>query len=519
MVQHRLDLKQLQTQTLAMTPQLQQSIKMLQLSLADIQSLIAEQLENNPLLEASDSSLLDGDESHSPEMLALGEPVEAPASTNADISDITGERGLGEYDSMLDENYAGMWEGEGAVSSAVYQSENQAYIQGARSGRADFEDKDFNFENTTSEEITLQEHILSQIQMDITDPADRLIAVHLTGLIDDSGYFTEDLSAIAQNLKCSLREVETVLLMLQECEPVGVFARTLSECLMLQLRDRNHLDPAILKILDRLDLVATQDIKQLQSISGLNEEDIRDVFRELKSLNPRPGSLFTHERVETIQPDVFLRKTTHGKWSVELNSDALPKLLLNRRYYKEVSNHTHTDAEKRYISDQWNHASWLIKALDQRAQTILKVASEIVAQQQEFLSQGIRHLKPLVLSDIAQAVGVHESTVSRVTHNKYMATPMGLYELKYFFSSSLSCANGENDISSRSVQHMIQELVDKEVDRSDNIKKIKILSDDDIAGILKSRGIDVARRTVAKYREALGIPSSVERRRIKRLNA
>jgi RNA polymerase sigma-54 factor len=495
----RLELRQ--SQTLAMTPQLRQSIAMLQLSLAELEPLIMAELEKNPLLDIAETA------SDNPDIWDRDEVPEAEQVKNADISDIVNGRAKGEYDTAFGENYQTMWEGEGAHSSALYEPENQAHIDSARSNRAFYEERDYSFEEMESKAMSLHDYVLDQIYLDISEHQARIIAIHLTELLDDNGYLqTGAVAAVAEQLHCDLAEVEAVLAQLQQCDPAGVFARDVKECLTLQLRDRDHLDPATLLLLEHLDKVAEHDMKGLAKLSGLREEDIRDAFEEITHLTPHPGSIFSSERVQTVQPDVFLRKKADGGWAVELNNSALPKLLANKTYYKEVSDRAHKKEEKEYLSEQWNSANWLIRSLDQRAQNILKVAGAIVELQEEFFRKGIRYLKPLTLSTIAQKVEVHESTVSRVVQHKYMATPMGLYEMRYFFSSGLNNRRGGEEHSSRMVQHMIKEMTDNEAADS-------ILSDEDIALLLKAQGIEVARRTVVKYREAMGIPSSVQRRR------
>ena len=285
--------------------------------------------------------------------------------------------------------------------------------------------------------------------------------------------------------------------------------RNLAECLTIQLKEKNRFDPAMETLLANLDRLAKAEHEALRKLCGVDAEDFAEMLAELKALNPKPGANFSAETVQQVEPDIFLKKLPSGNWQVELNTATLPRVLVNQRYYAQLSGHAHNKQDKRYITDQLATANWLVKALQQRAHTILKVATEIVAQQDGFFRGGIRYLKPLTLKDVALAVQMHESTVSRVTTNKYMSTATGIYELKYFFTSSLASSSGGQDFSSKSVQHIIKELVDAESPKA-------ILSDDTIADMLKERGIEVARRTVTKYREAMHIPSSVERRRLKK---
>jgi RNA polymerase sigma-54 factor len=320
-----------------------------------------------------------------------------------------------------------------------------------------------------------------------------------------------DLGEIAERLGTSREDCEAILFVLQGFDPAGVFARDLVECLSLQLKERDRLDPAMKAMLTRLDLVAKRDIAALSALCSLDASDIGDMIGEIRTLNPKPGLAFGSEPVQPVVPDVYVREGADGTWHVELNSDTLPRVLVNARYYADVNRTARKREDKAYLTDCLNSANWLVKSLDQRARTIIKVASEIVRQQDAFLTHGVRHLRPLNLRLIADAIGMHESTVSRVTSNKYMATPRGLFELKYFFTSAIQSANGGEAHSAESVRDRIRELVDKEAD--------EVLSDDRIVTILSNEGIDIARRTVAKYREALRIPSSVERRRLRQLES
>ncbi|MGB1540497.1 MAG: RNA polymerase factor sigma-54, partial [Rickettsiales bacterium] len=322
-------------------------------------------------------------------------------------------------------------------------------------------------------------------------------------------YVPEDLSSVAETLSCSEVEVEDVLLQLQSFDPHGVGARTLVECLAIQLREKDQLDPAMEKLLANLELMAMGEAKKLAKLCGVEEEDLPYMYAEIRALNPKPGYRFGSDVVQAVIPDVFLRKAQDGGWQVELNSDALPKVLVNRQYYTRIADGARRKEDKKYLSEQLAHANWLTKALDQRAQTILKVTTEIVRQQDMFFRYGIRHFKPLTLRDIAAETDLHESTVSRVTTQKYLSTGNAVYELKYFFSSSVGSTAGGDGHSSEAVKHRIKELIDAEDPK-------KILSDDAIAETLQDKGIDIARRTVAKYREAMDIPSSPARRKEKK---
>ncbi|HEY8538003.1 MAG TPA: RNA polymerase factor sigma-54, partial [Steroidobacteraceae bacterium] len=339
---------------------------------------------------------------------------------------------------------------------------------------------------------------------------DRIIATHLLDLLDDSGYLVGDLAQVASVLNCDVARVEATLEKLQRLDPPGVFARNLKECLALQLRDRNRLDPAMAALLDNLDLLARRDIAGLMRVCGVGAEDIADMVAEIKTLNPKPGLAFDRTVLQPIVPDVLMRPAPGGGWIVELNQETLPRVLVNTQYYARISKAARNKAEKDFIVERFNAANWLVKSLHQRAQTILKVATEIVRQQDAFFRHGVRYLRPLVLRDIATAIEMHESTVSRVTTNKYLAAPHGIYELKYFFTSAIASASGGEAHSAEAVRARIRTLIESE-------SPDQVLSDDKLVELLRKDGVDIARRTVAKYREAMRIPSSVQRRREKSL--
>jgi RNA polymerase sigma-54 factor len=339
-----------------------------------------------------------------------------------------------------------------------------------------------------------------------------MIGQYLIDLVDESGYLAGDLAAAAEKLGTSLAEVEAVLAILQTFDPPGICARDLAECLAIQLKDNNRYDPAMQALISRLDLLAKRDFPALKKICGVGDEDLADMIADVRRLNPKPGLAFGAAVVQPIIPDVFVRPAPNGAWLVELNSDTLPKVLVNQSYYAEVSAAARRDTDKSYLADCLQSATWLVRALDQRARTILKVSNEIVRQQDAFFAHGVEHLRPLNLKTVAEAIGMHESTVSRVTANKYMATSRGIFELKYFFTSAIAAAHGGEAHSAEAVRHRIKQLIDAE-------NATDVLSDDTIVEKLREAGIDIARRTVAKYREAMRIPSSVQRRREKQAAA
>jgi RNA polymerase sigma-54 factor len=498
----RLDIRQ--SQALVMTPQLQQAIKLLQLSNLEVAAYVEAEIERNPLLEraegdgtpdGADAAERSGDERRETPIL---DPVERgpdaqpreEAPLDADLSNTFDE-------APSDAGGLGTWSGSGGTG------------QGS-GGRSDFDDPDLDLEDVLTRAKTLREHLLEQVAVDLHDPADRIIAQHLVNNLDEAGYLGVDVAQIAEVLNCDAARVEQTLERVQRFDPPGVFARSLRECLALQLREKDRLDPAMAALLDNLDLLARREIPALLKACGVDAADLADMVAEIKALDPKPGQIFDGTTAQLVVPDVLMRPASGGGWIVELNQDTLPRVLVNQRYYARVSKQARQRNDKEFIADQLQAANWLVKSLHQRAQTILKVASEIVRQQDGFFSKGVQQLRPLVLRDIATAIEMHESTVSRVTTNKFLACPHGVYELKYFFTSSISDTAGGEAHSAEAVRHRIKTLVDAEpADR--------ILSDDRIVDILKSEGIDIARRTVAKYRDTLRIPSSVQRRREKAL--
>jgi RNA polymerase sigma-54 factor len=399
-----------------------------------------------------------------------------------------------------------MYDGEPAAQSgpAPMQGSLTDWTQVRSGGGFDEE----GMESSIAAGVTLKDHLEAQLAIAALNEEDRMICLALIDGVDEAGYLRTELSDVVARLGCEIEDVQAVLGVLQGFDPGGVAARDLSECLGLQLKARDRLDPAMAMLLTRLDLLARRDIAQLTALCGVDAEDISDMLAEIRTLNPKPGLAFGTEQVAPVVPDVFVRTGPDGGWQVELNTDTLPRLLVNSRYYAQVSKNARDKDSKTYLVDCLNNANWLVKSLDQRARTILKVSTEIVRQQDGFLTYGVRHLKPLNLRTIADAISMHESTVSRVTSNKYIATPRGLFELKYFFTASIQSVNGAESHSAEAVRDRIKEMIDKEAPR-------EILSDDRIVALLTADGVNIARRTVAKYREAMRIPSSVERRRLK----
>ncbi len=494
----RLELRQ--GQGLVITPQLQQAIKLLQLSNLELDAFIEGELEKNPLL-ARDEAEEGGDP-----------PAEAVASASPETElDGRPESGGAELDAPSDAL-------DGDASPGDRQAEGAADAGGAvdwsRAGSGGGFDGEDGFEGALAAEPTLHDHLHAQLAAaPHLDAVDRVVAGVLIDAVDEGGYLRGDtLPVVAERLGCELARVERVLGVLQGFEPVGVAARSVAECLAIQLRERDRFDPAMATLIEHLELLARRDLSALQRVCGVDAEDLREMIAEVKALTPRPGAAFGAAPMQTVVPDVMVREDPLGGWRVELNSDTLPRLLVDQRYHATVSGRARSAADRTYVAEQLSEASWLVKSLDQRAKTILKVTSEIVRQQDAFLAFGVEHLRPLNLKHVADAIGMHESTVSRVTSNKYVATPRGVFELKFFFTSGLAATDGGEAHSAEAVRHRIKAMIEGEAQAADG----DVLSDDRIVELLKETGVDIARRTVAKYREALRIPSSVERKRMLR---
>ncbi len=499
----RLDLRQ--SQNLVMTPQLQQAIKLLQLSNMEVASFVESELEQNPMLERDEgqNDPLRGEEPRADPV----EQTERPSDDRGDSLDLLQPTGMTEEaSSPLDADYSNQYDGDIAGAGAGGESQ---YWQGTSGGGRGFDSGEADLEATLSSELSLRDHLMDQLGLDIQDPQDRIIGAAMIDMLDESGWLSGGLEQIAEILGCAVTEVERVLVQLQRFDPPGIFARDLKECLALQLREKDRLDPAMQRLLDNLHLLAARDGKALMKVCGVDAEDISDMASEIRALNPKPATLFEHFITQPVTPDVLMRRSEDGQWVVELNPETLPRVLVNESYFATVSKDVKTKQETEYLTERFQTANWLVKSLHQRATTIIKVATEIVRQQQGFFERGVGFLRPLVLRDIAEAIEMHESTVSRVTSNKYISTPRGLFELKYFFTSSISGTAGGESHSAESVRHRIKALIDAE-------DPAKILSDDRIVEILREEEIDIARRTVAKYRESMKIASSVQRRRQKR---
>ena len=479
----RLDLRQ--SQSLVMTPQLQQAIKLLALSNLEIEAFVGEALDNNPLLEAGELSLERAAESDGRE-----DPPEEPSS------DQLIARGQGEADAPLDidptaldrDRDTGDWSASGAG--------------GGEEGPG--------IDERGDHEPTLAEHLESQVGAVADDPRVLFVARHVIGLLDESGYLAAPLREVAADLEVPLACAEEALAVVQSLDPTGVGARTLSESLALQAKEADRYDPCMARLIDNLDLVARGEFARLKRMCDVDDEDFANMLDELRGYDPKPGLRYGGGERAPVVPDILISGDADKGWDIALNQATLPRLVVNRSYYVELRNGCVDKGARGWLSERLADANSLIKALDQRQKTILKVAAEIVKQQEGFFRRGVSHLKPLTLRMVAEAIEMHESTVSRVTSNKYLNCRRGTFELKYFFTSGVASADGEGSVSAETVKAQIRALCDAE-DPQD------ILSDDKLVELLREKGFDLARRTVAKYREAIGIGSSVQRRRHKKL--
>jgi RNA polymerase sigma-54 factor len=488
----RLDLRQ--SQSLVMTPQLRQAIKLLQSSNLDVSAFVEEELERNPLLELDE----DGARADPPPAL-----VPLPGDCHAAIASGTMPA---EAEAPLDAGWRDLHDADGHAGGY-----DGAYS--GRGGRTDFSDDSADgVEDTASSRRTLREHLGEQIRLGFADAGDRLIAAQLLALLDPAGRLAVEDAALASALGCETARVAAIRARMQRFDPTGLFCRDLRECLAVQLAERDRLDPAMRALLDNLDLLAKRDRAGLRRLCGVDAEDLADMVAEIRRLDPKPGTSFDAAPAPAVVPDLLMRRAPDGGWVLELNPDTLPRVLVNRGFHARALLGARSREDRAFLTERLQSANWLIKSLEQRAGTILKVAAEIVARQGGFFRHGVGHLRPLTLRDVADEVSLHESTVSRVTANKYIATPRGTLELKYFFTTAIPGTCGGETHSAEAVRHRIRALVDAE-------DPVAVLSDDTIMDRLRQEGVDIARRTVAKYRDALRIPSSVQRKREKAVPA
>ena len=493
----RLDLRQ--SQSLVMTPQLQQAIKLLACSNLEIEAFIGEALEANPLLEL-------GEVTSAPapaELVELPEEARRTTLESSPADQLIGEGRAGE-DRPLDIDPASLDTdrdtGDGLTGAgAVFEGEAWSGAGGEGPG----------IDERGGGDETLAEHLHAQVGPSSRSPRLAAIAHALIDRLDEAGYLAVPLDEVAEELGIDRAEAEAALALVQSLDPTGVGARSLAECIALQAREADRYDPAMARLIDNLDLVARGEFPRLRRMCGVDEEDLADMLAELRGYDPKPGLRFGGGGGEAVTPDILVSAGPTG-WQVAINQATLPRVLVNRSYYVELRGAASDKAAKGWLSDKLADANWLIKALDQRQKTILKVASELVRQQEGFFRHGVAHLKPLTLRAVAETIGMHESTVSRVTSNKYLMCERGTFELKFFFTSGVAAADGEGAVSAEAVKAAIRQLIDAEDPKA-------ILSDDTLVDLLKEKGFDLARRTVAKYREAIGLGSSVQRRRQKAL--
>ncbi|WP_294124269.1 RNA polymerase factor sigma-54 [Sphingomonas sp.] len=475
------------SQQLVMTQQLQQAIKLLALSNLEIEAVIAEELAKNPLLEARPGEGGTASDTIIREDREFGDEAADPSGSD----EMIGTK-LGTEDSAVDMDW----------QAAALEVDSFADVGSGGGGG----EEAFDFDRLEGGESGLAEHLLAQLQG--TGGTIGRLAGMIVNELEETGYLGTPLKLIAEECEVSVKEAEEALALVQSLDPPGVAARNLEECIALQARAADRYDPAMARLIANLDLLAKGRMADLRRICGVDEEDLADMVRELRAYDPKPGVRFADREPEAITPDVFVRRTSGG-WLVELNNAALPRVLVNRRYHAELKQGPQDKASKAWLGECLASANWLVKALDQRARTIVKVASEIVKQQHGFFEQGVSALRPLTLAKVAEAIEMHESTVSRVTSNKYLACDRGMFELKYFFGSGVASESGEG-AAAEAVKAAIKDIIDDEVE---------VLSDDAVAAMLKELGMNVARRTVVKYREAMGIGSSIQRRRQRKMVA
>ncbi len=489
----RLDLRQ--SQSLVMTPQLRQAIKLLLFSNLEVAAFVEEELERNPLLERDERP------DAPPERPAPDQVAPPAAEDGADAADLVRTDMLTAPEAApLDAADAEPFDPPGPGDGVMF----------GRGGAADFAGDERGIEDLVPAPHSRREHLLEQLRLGFADRTDRAIGAHLIALLEPSGRLPIASDAIAAALGVPAEQVERVRQAMLRFEPTGMFARDLRECLAAQLAEQNRLDPAMAALLDNLDLLARREHRRLMALCGVDADDLAEMMAEIRRLDPKPGADFDAPPATSVIPDILMRAGPDGSWLLELNPQTLPRVLVNRQLSARVAPRAGRE-DRAFLSERLQTANWLVKSLQQRAQTILKVAGEIVRQQDGFFRHGVAHLRPLILRDIADAVEMHESTVSRVTSNKYIATPRGLFELKYFFTTAIAGTAGGSH-SAEAVRHRIRAMVAAE-DAAD------VLSDDTIVALLRREGVDIARRTVAKYRDALRIPSSVQRKREKAVPA
>jgi RNA polymerase sigma-54 factor len=497
----RLDIRQ--SQSLVMTPQLQQAIKLLALSNLEVEAFIGEAIEANPLLDIGEANGVPVVETPEPD-----DTIRRTSLESSPVDQLVAE-GRGDDDRPLDIDGAALDRdrdtGDGLAGDSGGDSGDWAAEQRTASG----EDGP-GIDERGAAGPSLTEHLAAQVGTETNDELLAGVALFVIGQLDEAGYLPAPMRDVAAELGVPLAVAEAGLALVQTLDPTGVGARTLAECIALQAKEADRYDPCMARLIDNLELVARGEVARLKRICDVDDEDFADMLAELRGYDPKPGLRFGGGEGGAVTPDVLLTPRADGGWDVALNQATLPKLIVNRGYYVELRGTCDDKSSRAWLSDKLADANWLIKALDQRQKTILKVATELVRQQDGYFRHGVSQLKPLTLRAVAEAISMHESTVSRVTSNKYLMCPRGTFELKYFFTSGVAAADGEGAVSAESVKASIRQLIDAE-------RAEAVLSDDALVDLLNAKGFDLARRTVAKYREAIGLGSSVQRRRQKAL--
>ena len=474
------NLKLKQSQSLVMTPQLQQAIKLLQLNNLELTDLVNKELEENPFLENESNE----------------ENVEKFEDETNDLSE-SFESGESIEDEPKNEDFDNEWD-----TDLNYQSYS-------KSSDGDSIDAGSVVEQTLSEKISLKGILKNQADLEFNTQKEKKISELLIDYIEPSGWILSDINELASFSGFERSEIENVLIKMQNFEPNGVFARNLKECLIIQLKNEDRLTDHKKQIIENLELLGEGNLKELQKITNLKEDDLKENIRKIRLLNPKPGTKYSDENSNIFNPDVIVSKNNQN-WEVELNDSTLPKVTVNQEYINEIENLNCSESDKKYITENLNSAKWLIKAIQQRNMTTLKISAEIVNQQKLFFEKGKKYLKPMILKDVAKKINMHESTVSRVTSEKLMLTPRGIFEMKIFFSASIGGTNDGDSFSAASVRESLKKLISDEPMNNP-------FSDEILVNKLQSQGISLARRTVAKYRELLNIPSSSIRRRMMKI--
>jgi len=475
------NLKLKQSQSLVMTPQLQQAIKLLQLNNLELSNLINKELEENPFLENQNSE----------------EAVDVQEEKTNEI-DESFSSGESQSDEPKNEDYENRWDVETSSMNYSRNTNNESLDPGSI------------VEQTYAEKVTLKSILTNQAHLEFSDEKDRRISEILIDYIEPSGWFLQSLDEIESFSGFESDAIESVLKRMQKFEPSGVFARNLKECLSIQLQNTDPFSEKNITVVENLELLGEGNLKELQKITGMRDDELKESIKKIRLLNPKPGLKYSDENLDLLSPDVIVMKNNNDEWSVELNNSTLPKITVNNEYIREIESLKCNETDKKFISENINSAKWLIKAIEQRNITTLKISSEIINQQKEFFEKGKKFLKPMILKDVAKKIDMHESTVSRVTSNKLILTPRGIFEMKIFFSASINSMNDGESHSAASVRESLKKLITNEPLNSP-------FSDEALVSKLQLEGINLARRTVAKYRELLNIPSSSIRRRMMKI--